>query len=248
LIFIKTIREVCFFLTFTKLAAIEDICLEKLENTRRRKALSEIKKLKWPSCVEEIRRLPVYWEKETVAFLRPLTPGISEQMEPDSILMTHWRCLESKAFFTWQDYTLDQTKQWILNHYANDPFDIIFFIENTYHQPFGMASLYHIHKKDRECEFGRLLRGNSNGPEGGMTIAVKQLCRFAMDELMIDRIYLEVFANNNRAISLYRRCGFKKTDSFRVYQIPFEGGIKWIPIDTMSEIKFKKALRLEMRR
>jgi ribosomal protein S18 acetylase RimI-like enzyme len=65
---------------------------------------------------------------------------------------------------------------------------------------------------------------------------------------MIDRIYLEVFEKNNRAISLYRRCGFNKVVSFRVYQIPFENGIKWISMNTMPGNKFLKALRMEMRR
>lgn len=236
------------FPTFTNLFVNRDISVEKLGNTGRNIVFSKIKKLKWPSCFEEITRLPVYQERETIAFLRPLTPGISDQTESDSILMTGWRRRERRAFFTWQDYTLDRTNQWILNHYANDPFDIIFFIENMYNQPFGMVSLYNIYKKEGECEFGRLLRGNLDGPKGGMTLAVRQLCRFAMDELIIDRIYLEVFEKNKRAISLYRRCGFKKSVNFRVYQVPFEGGIKWMPVNTVSGNKFSKVIGMEIRR
>jgi len=81
-------------------------------------------------------------------------------------------------------------------------------IESLEGVPFGHVALYNFQSGGSACEFGRVLRGADMGPSGGMTLASRALLVWPTSELKVERFFLQVFDNNDKAISLYERLGF----------------------------------------
>ena len=76
----------------------------------------------------------------------------------------------------------------------------------------GQASLYHIDWGAGCAEFGRLLIGESAARGRGLGLEVtRALLGFGFGSLGLNRIMLEVLAQNARAIAIYRGCGFQSS-------------------------------------
>lgn len=76
-------------------------------------------------------------------------------------------------------------------------------------RPVGMVSLYGIDDARGEAEFGRLLVGEPDAAGRGLaTEATRLVVEFALGELGLGRVHLEVAAGNAAAIAVYERCGF----------------------------------------
>ena len=96
---------------------------------------------------------------------------------------------------------------WFRDYLGRDD-DLLFVIETAV--PVGQVALYRIDREKGEAEFGRLMLGESAGV-GLAQEATSRLLAFAFEELGLTRVYLEVFAENERAIRLYERSGFRRT-------------------------------------
>jgi len=91
--------------------------------------------------------------------------------------------------------------------------DLVWIIEETREaggvRPVGMISLYAIDSSRGEAEFGRLLLGEPDaGGKGFATEATRLVTGFALGELGLRRVHLEVASANMAAIAVYERCGF----------------------------------------
>jgi len=121
-------------------------------------------------------------------------------------LLTKWRNIHYKWFFSWVKVTHESTYGWLKQYYVPSPSDIIFFIEDKKYNKFGCMAVYNI--SANSCEVGRFMKGDSNAPKGGMTVALNSMLNWIYNNLKVDTVYLEVFESNIQAIKLYQRCGF----------------------------------------
>ena len=96
--------------------------------------------------------------------------------------------------------------------YRERPDDFVFVIEEKLPEgarPVGMVSLYRVDVRPREAEFGRFLIGEPEAAGRGLAAeATRLLVDWAFGELALERIVLEVRADNARALVLYRASGF----------------------------------------
>ncbi len=73
----------------------------------------------------------------------------------------------------------------------------------------GYCQVKNIDHVNRSCELGFCIVPRHQGKGYGVAL-VMQLIGYAKRKLKMHRIYLEVFADNEKAIKLYENCGFSK--------------------------------------
>lgn len=109
--------------------------------------------------------------------------------------------------------------------------DVVSFIQNASVEPIdgqsvhyavvdeqdeylGTVSLKDIDMTAKKAEYAIALRKKAHG-KGIATEVTKQLLQIAFEEFGMERIYLNVLSENERAIHLYERCGFSYEGEFR---------------------------------
>lgn len=89
--------------------------------------------------------------------------------------------------------------------------DLIIFVieEKDTHKVIGSCQLFNINWIHRSAEL-QIRIGDSNYFGRGFGVeAIETLCKFGFTELNLNRIYLNVFESNTRAIRAYEKAGFK---------------------------------------
>lgn len=95
----------------------------------------------------------------------------------------------------------------------------------------GTISLKEVSIVNKNAEYAISLRKKAQG-KGIASKATKEILRLAFEQFKFERIYLNVFSNNVRAIRLYEKCGFTFEGEFRNHFL-VEGeyrSLKWYSI------------------
>lgn len=138
--------------------------------------------------------------------LRPLAAD-------DLPLTLAWRNQdEIRRWFVHSDrLTWEQHQSWFQRYVERDD-DVLFLIEETHEirRPIGQVGLYGIDWIARAAEYGRVMIGDALGQGKGYAgEATALLLAFAFREWRLASIKLEVYADNERALRVYHRCGFE---------------------------------------
>lgn len=73
----------------------------------------------------------------------------------------------------------------------------------------GTTFIKNIDLDNRKGEFGIFIGEEKARGKGCAKLAIKEILRIAFNELNLNRCYLEVLANNQTAIELYKKVGFQ---------------------------------------
>ncbi|MDD4857768.1 MAG: GNAT family N-acetyltransferase [Candidatus Krumholzibacteria bacterium] len=140
-----------------------------------------------------------------------------------------------QAFFHQEPIVMEQQQEWY-NRYLKDDSDMMFMIEDARTRtPIGAIAIYHIDHINRQCEIGRIMIGNRRYlGKGYAHEATTLLLNRAFKDLGLNRIYLEVFNRNSRAIALYESCGFA-TEGIKREAVVVDG--KRYDVRVMSVLK-----------
>lgn len=134
--------------------------------------------------------------------------------EEDIEMVRVWRNTDSiRTSFIYQGIiSAPDQQKWYKGYLENDT-DIMFIIEYA-GKPVGTVALYHIDRDKKEAEFGRLMIGDlsARGLKLGQK-ATKSISAFGLYELNLERVLLEVFADNDYAKKAYEEVGFKAISS-----------------------------------
>lgn len=161
--------------------------------------------------------------KSVNAYLRPV-----QAKREDALLMAKWRTETYQSFFTWIQPNEVEMLEWLMR-YENVDNDIIFLVEAP--EPIGQMSIYNVDMDEKLAEFGRLIRGEKKGSKGLMSHACAALLRWAFSCLQLNEITLEVFADNQKAIALYRRLGFYVSNIVLFSKTKTtEGIVRWVEV------------------
>lgn len=130
--------------------------------------------------------------------------------EDDLPMTLAWRNRDDvRRWFRQSDQIdLADHQKWFRAHQLVD--DALMFIveEVATGMAVGQVSIYHIDREIGEAEVGRFIAAPDVSGKGYIRTAIIALIQFAFAELSLERIYLEVFASNARAIRLYESVGF----------------------------------------
>lgn len=94
--------------------------------------------------------------------------------------------------------------------------DLLLIIEEIelLNRPVGQVSLYDIDYSKQRAEFGRLLIGDFAARGLGLAdAATAMVLGIAKDILLLNEVYLSVYADNNAAVRIYKRNGFSVQSS-----------------------------------
>ena len=109
-----------------------------------------------------------------------------------------------------QIITPDQHRAWFVQYSARD--DDFLFVVEAKGRPVGQASVYRVNWEEGTAEVGRFLVAPEAGGRGYIGHACAELLRFCADTLSLKLVFLEVKENNERAIRLYARNGFREEE------------------------------------
>jgi diamine N-acetyltransferase len=103
---------------------------------------------------------------------------------------------------------------------------LMFIVEDaTTNLAVGQVSIYGIDREVGEAEVGRFIAAPGASGKGLIREAIAALVVFAFGELTLQRVFLEVYANNTRAIRLYESLGFEHIAPDRKTQCDTERGV-----------------------
>lgn len=115
-------------------------------------------------------------------------------------------------FFSPEAITPEQHLAWFERYQERDD-DLVFIIEETgtLSRPVGQASIYDIDWDAGRAEFGRLMIGDAEARGLGLArLATSRLVAEAHGPWDLREVYLECYAGNERAIAVYKACGFEE--------------------------------------
>jgi RimJ/RimL family protein N-acetyltransferase len=101
----------------------------------------------------------------------------------------------------------------------------------------GMVHLTGIHQINRSAEFSILIGDRDYWAKGAGSQATKAMLDHAFNNLNLNRVYLTVLENNERAIKMYEKVGFKREGVLR--EAIFKNG-KYCNLIQMSILKREK--------
>ncbi len=98
--------------------------------------------------------------------------------------------------------------------------DIVFAIETKDGQHIGNTGLHNASSENRSADLGIMIGEKECWGHGYGTDALRTLVRFGIEEMNLNRIALDVYDFNERAIASYLKCGFveegrRRNDIFR---------------------------------
>jgi RimJ/RimL family protein N-acetyltransferase len=168
----------------------------------------------------------------------------------DLVRLTHVRRDDLPAFMRWfRDYEIqslidanaivpvtDEAEQEFYEHAVQRSNDEFYFSIRTLEgdQLIGNCSLFGVNHKNRSADFGIVIGEKEYWGRGYGTDAAQVILHFAFEEANLNRVQLEVFGYNARAIRSYEKVGFVREGVRR--EAVFRAG-KYHDVITMAVLR-----------
>jgi RimJ/RimL family protein N-acetyltransferase len=133
-----------------------------------------------------------------------------------------WRYMDYELPFSMADIREDLTRSREEGH----PFTIV-----VGERPIGRIGLNQFRRRDRICSLYMFVGEPVFWGQGYARDAVMALLGYAFDRFDLNQVQLWTLADNNRAIAMYRRCGF--VEEARLRDRSFKEG-RWVDHVAMS--------------
>ncbi|AET70305.1 pseudaminic acid biosynthesis N-acetyl transferase [Desulfosporosinus orientis DSM 765] len=134
---------------------------------------------------------------------------LNEQDENDIV---KWRNQKDiiNSLFSYKGVTITEHRQWF-DKYSRDDTRIEYVIcKKEDGKKIGTIGLSSIDHKNQKAEYGILIGEAQEQKKGFALEASYTLLKYAFYDLNLHKIKLHVFTDNNIAINLYKRLGFKE--------------------------------------
>lgn len=139
-----------------------------------------------------------------------MTIHLRRLLEKDAPLMLEWMTdPEITRFFRFDAsrITIDTCRVFIEG--ANNQTDTVHFaVVNDKDEYLGTISLKDIDREKRCAEYAISTRKKAHGTGAAME-ATRQILKYAFETLGLDRVFLNVLVENERANAFYRKAGFR---------------------------------------
>lgn len=137
--------------------------------------------------------------------LRPIT-------EKDTNNILKWRNSKQvkKYFLMQEDLTKEQHEYWLKNIVNTGKAIQFIIVDKESMNDVGTIYVRNIDKTDKNGEYGIYIGDTSCRGKGLGYFSSLLICDYCFKELKLHKLYLRVLKDNKRAISLYKKIGFKK--------------------------------------
>ena len=68
-----------------------------------------------------------------------------------------------------------------------------------------------------------------------MTISLQKMLHWSFNGLKINKLYLRVFSDNNKAIKFYKNCGFRSVGKIKLKKITEGDNIRYVPLQSIEK-------------
>lgn len=152
-----------------------------------------------------------------------------------------WRRNNQWYFPSQFKVTIPGTRIWAKKGLIDKEDRILFLIKDMQGKLIGHIGLYSFDFKNKTCEIDNVVRGEKGSP-GIMTPALNALINWTFENLKIKDLYLRVFSDNPKAISLYERCNFSHENLIPLKKRIEDATVIWEEIfeDSIPERSFLK--------
>ena len=130
--------------------------------------------------------------------------------ESDLPLIAKWRSSPEvyEYFYEYLPISIRQQKNWYEKQLL-DPTEINLVASKTTGEALGTVSIYHIDRRNRKAEWGRLIIGDPKARTGGIGSEIEALVlEYCFEHLNLHKLYCEVLTENKAVISLHKKLGF----------------------------------------
>lgn len=123
-------------------------------------------------------------------------------------LLGRWRKENEQWFLSQFPVTVERTTKWFSNGVINAE-DRLLFLMDIGGRYIGHVGLYRFDFENSSCEIDNIVRGESSHP-GIMGAAVNDMMKWGVGSLKLKSYALRVLSDNERALKLYRKLGFRE--------------------------------------
>lgn len=157
--------------------------------------------------------------------------------ESDLSLMAEWRSDPAvyEYFYEYLPISHRQQKNWYEKQ-LGDSSELNFIVARVSdNSPIGTVSIYHIDRRNRKAEWGRLIIGDPEMRSGGFGAEIETLVlQYCFEHLNLHKLYCEVLLENTNVVSLHKRFGFVEDGILREHA--FKGG-KYVDVVALSMLE-----------
>jgi len=192
---------------------------------------------------EQIGRfcIPIKFNGEEIGRLRPVTVE-SLRNDDEMRKLAGWRRASAEWFTTQFSVTEEGTKEWIREQVLHTRDRILFFVDDASLTPVGQVGLCHYDEQKKECEFDNLLRGEKGQYANIVIPALIALGLWSIKVLDLQRGFLNVLADNFRAIHIYQKLGFQEVKRIPLMKQTEGNTIRWVPATDPSTAEAERHL------
>jgi len=166
-------------------------------------------------------------KKHIVGLLKPITYDYKELYSDIVPIMSRWRrdnpSLSNSVF----KVTEERTTRWLDELILKRGDRLLFFIDELDGRHVGHIAYSSFDFDNKTAEIDAVLRGENSKVKGIMTFTIKAMLDWAERNLALQNIQLRVNEDNEKAISLYERCGFKIIKKIPLFRREMADEIRW---------------------
>ena len=151
-------------------------------------------------------------------------------------LSTKWRAENLKWFQSNFVPDNEKTKKWIQDSILDNPGRILFMIYLN-GKKIGQTGLDRYISEDSSIDITGTIKDRSVKDPKVMEYSRKALCKWVFDFLQLDKIFIRIYSDNYRNISLAERCGGLTVNSIPMKRIRENNEWKWIEVESDSKGK-----------
>jgi len=150
-------------------------------------------------------------------------------LEPEDLERAYgWMNNPEATYFLGMRYPISRAEEerWLREASANNfASGVRLAIETKEGVTIGSIDLRSTSPEDRRASLGVVIGEPEHWSKGYGADAIMTLLRFGFHQMNLNRVSLEVFENNERALACYRKCGFQQEGRLR--QDRFRHGRYW---------------------
>lgn len=192
----------------------------------------------------DVRSLPIFAEDETLlGSLTALSYKLAERADVVNALY-RWRKANLLSFLTVFSPTVDKTESYLRKFSLPDPARILFLISEPDGRMIGHIGLCNIDRDSAELD--NVLRGEVPSHRDIINGAQRALLEWAFMVLKVPLVYLNVLANNERAIRAYRKAGFVTVKHVPLVMEKLADGYRLVPNDVEGSTTHGEVARMEI--
>lgn len=149
---------------------------------------------------------------------------------PESIeLLAKWRSVAQEWFPSQFAVTHEGTSRWVQTQLLQRNDRILFFVTDNNSNKVGHVGLFRFNYEEGFCEIDNIVRGSDQW-KGAIEAGCAAMMTWAFENLGLNRLYLRVVSDNERAIRLYERLGFKETQRVPLRKVTSGETTSWVEV------------------